>query len=1018
MKHITFNKKRLAVAMSMLLGAGMSFPGHAQEAEAAADDDVEVISVKGIRGSLMRAMDMKREGTGVVDAISAEEMGKFPDTNLAESLQRITGITVSRSNGEGSEITARGFGPAFNLVTLNGRQMPGTGNTRSYDLSNLSSEGVSALEVIKTARAENPSGGIGALVNIITAKPLNSPGLKYSVSAKGIYDTSNVKGDDVTPELAALYSNTFADNKFGVALSLSLQERDFQQQSANVPGWQADQGLGNGFGIDLRPNASITAEQLAANKAARAAATAAGDPLPDLLAPSADDIFDGSVADGKTGHTYFPRQISYNINDFQRSKINGQLTLQYAPTEDMTATLDYVRSEAETAAEGLGFGIWFNFGGNINSYELDENGTAIRFNESSNDYAHSANVATTLVEAESIGFNFEWQLNDDIHLEFDYHDSTNAIDNGKDTGSGHSGNVILAPNNIDNKTYDYSTGEVPNFEIFWPNGAAEAAPGDFDPLFAQIGRSAGESAIKQFQFDSEWLNPDDNFLVNVKFGMAHTEQVIGGFGADNGNQGPNGYNGNQAIFPDSMFTRQDTGDFLDQLDGGGSDLTTNYYYTFDYAEVIARMAANFDPFFTDPFATGGIDSFSEVEESTGSAYVQAALYFEIADMPVDVNLGVRYEQTEVISSVQQQVEDFIVWSNPTEWQLIFEEGSAGIVVGVSDYDLTLPNIDIKMEITEDIVGRFSAGKTITRPNLGLLAGTRSLSGSPKPGSRTGASGNTSLLPFESTNLDFSFEYYYAEASYVSLGYFQKSVKNFISTTISTITVDGLRDPLNGPRAAAAIQDLRDAAGDQGLIPEDGEVWTQILANGGGVSLVGYQNDVVVQNSDDPLLEWDVSRPSNGDTKDVDGIEFAVQHMFGESGFGASFNATIVDGDVEFDVESFEQQAPLNGLSDSANFQAFYEKDGLSVKVTYAWRDDYLIGVGQAQGSSEAPPQFGKEYAQTDISVNYDVNEELTVFFEGLNITNETEQGFGRYEEQFLFARQYGPRYTLGARYTF
>lgn len=983
MKHISFNKKRLAVAMSMLLGTGMSIPGHAQETpEATADNDIEVIAVRGIRGSLMRAMDMKREGTGVVDAISAEEMGKFPDTNLAESLQRITGITVSRSNGEGSEITARGFGPEFNLVTLNGRQMPGTGNTRSYDLANLSSEGVSALEVIKTARAENPSGGIGALVNIVTARPLSSPGQKYAISAKGIYDTSNVKGDDVTPELAAIYSNTYADNTIGVALSLSLQERDFQQQSANIPGWQADQGLGN----------------------------ASGDDAIDLRAEDAEG--------NKLGHTYFPRQISYNINDVQRQKINGQLTLQYAPTENMTATLDYVRSEAEIGVEGLGFGIWFNFGGNINSYELDENGTAIRFNESSNDFAHSANVSTTLVEAESIGLNFEWQLNDDIHLEFDYHDSTNAIDNGLDAGSGHAGNVILAPNNIDNKTYDYTSGEVPNFEIFWPDGATEADPADFDPLFAQISRGAGESAIKQFQFDGEWLNPYDNFLVNVKFGIANTDQTIGGYGADNGNQGPNGYNGNQAIFPDSMFTRQDTGDFLDQLDGGGSDLTTNYYYTFDYAEVIARMAANFDPFFTDPFATGGIDSFAEVQEETVSAYLQTALYFEVADMPVDVNLGLRYEKTDVAASVQQKVEDFIVWSNPTEWQLRFLEGSAGIVVSQADYDLTLPNIDIKMEVTDEIITRFSAGKTISRPNLGLLAGVRSLSGSPKPGSRTGASGNTGLLPFESTNYDFSAEYYYEEASYVSLGYFRKSVKNFIQSDFSTITVEGLRDPLNGPRAAAAIQDLRDAAGDQNLIPADGDIWNQIIANGGGVADPCCDTEVVLQNDNDPLMEWLVSQPSNGETKVVDGIEFAVQHMFGESGFGASLNATLVDGDVEFDVESFEQQAPLTGLSDSANLQAFYEKDGLSVKITYAWRDDYLIGVGQAQGSAEAPPQFGKEYAQTDISVNYDVDDNLTVFFEGLNITNETEQGFGRYAEQFLFARQYGPRYTLGARYTF
>jgi iron complex outermembrane receptor protein len=335
MKDTTFNRTKLAASISILLSAGIAAPtAFAQEAEAA-EADVEIIAVTGIRGSLARAMDMKREGTGVVDAISAEEMGKFPDTNLAESLQRITGVTVSRSNGEGSQITVRGFGPDFNLVTLNGRQMPGTGNSRSYNLENLASSGVSALEVFKTARAEYPSGGIGATVNIVTSQPLKSPGLKYSVSGKGILDTSNVAGDDITPELAALYSNTFADNTIGVAISLSHQGRDFQQQSANVPGWRANQGLGGLSGdnaIDLRP----------------------------LATDLAQDTANQSAEDGIVGHTYFPRQISYDIADVQRTRNNAQVTLQYAPTDAMTFSLDYTRSDAQTATEARGFGIWFN----------------------------------------------------------------------------------------------------------------------------------------------------------------------------------------------------------------------------------------------------------------------------------------------------------------------------------------------------------------------------------------------------------------------------------------------------------------------------------------------------------------------------------------------------------------------------------------------------------------------------------------------------------------------------------
>ena len=181
MKKINSSKNRLAVSISMILAAGMIPAVFAQETEptqttAAAGEKIEVIEVKGIRGSLIRSMDLKREANGVMDAISAEEMGKFPDTNLAESLQRITGVSVSRANGEGSQITVRGFGPEFNLVTLNGRQMPGTGFSRSYNLENLSSEGVSALEVFKTARAENPSGGLGATVDIVTTKPLSQLG--------------------------------------------------------------------------------------------------------------------------------------------------------------------------------------------------------------------------------------------------------------------------------------------------------------------------------------------------------------------------------------------------------------------------------------------------------------------------------------------------------------------------------------------------------------------------------------------------------------------------------------------------------------------------------------------------------------------------------------------------------------------------------------------------------------------------------------------------------------------------
>jgi TonB-dependent receptor len=260
-------------------------------------------------------------------------------------------------------------------------------------------------------------------------------------------------------------------------------------------------------------------------------------------------------------------------------------------------------------------------------------------------------------------------------------------------------------------------------------------------------------------------------------------------------------------------------------------------------------------------------------------------------------------------------------------------------------------------------------------------------------------------------LDASIEWYYGEGSYASVGYYKKSVENFIGSRIEPITIDGFYDVYKGPRWLAAEASLADR--DEQATND--AIFAEMVAQGAVVNEGGF----IEPTSADPLIVWDISQPFNSeDIKTVDGFEVAVQHLFGESGFGVAANATVVEGDVEFDVDSLTQQTPLTGLSDSANFQTFYEKDGLSVKVTYAWRDSYLIGVGQSQGSSDAPPQYAKEFGQIDASINYDLNDDLTVFFDGVNLNNETEQGYGRYERQFLFARQYGPRYTMGLRYSF
>ena len=198
----------MATGVALALGATGFSPVAAQEEEV-----IEEIIAVGIRSSLISSMNTKRAAKGVVDAITAEDIGKFPDTNLAESMQRIPGVSIDRSNNEGSKVTVRGFGPEFNLVLLNGRQMPTTTldgtSTRSWDFANIASEGVSAVNVYKTFNAANPSGGIGSTIDIKTAKPFDKPGLVASFGVKAMMDTTNEKGHDVTPEYSGIFSNTF-----------------------------------------------------------------------------------------------------------------------------------------------------------------------------------------------------------------------------------------------------------------------------------------------------------------------------------------------------------------------------------------------------------------------------------------------------------------------------------------------------------------------------------------------------------------------------------------------------------------------------------------------------------------------------------------------------------------------------------------------------------------------------------------------------------------------------------------
>lgn len=552
MNHTHFKKKQLALSLSMAMGLSALIP-HTAVAEEEPNNqasDIEVIQVSGIRGSLVKSMDIKRQSAGVVDAITSEDIGKFPDTNLAESLQRITGVSINRSNGEGSEITVRGFGPEFNLVTLNDRQMPTTGS-RSFDFGDIATESVSGVEVYKTARSSAPSGGIGATVNITTAKPLSNPGMHASIGAKAVYDTSNETGDDVTPELSGIYSNTFNDDKFGILISGSVQERDSREQSMAVDNWI--------------PNVDISSSNAAVTD-------------------------NNQRADGTT---WYPQNAGYSFSDNSRKRTNGQLVLQYAPTDDLVATVDYTYSKLELEKEGRSFGVWFNNGGNVSSANINENGTYTQISEYGGDYSTNLNRSSTENENKSLGLNLDWQVTDTLNLEFDAHNSS-ATSAG--TGLGQDAYMIIGNTScidcenptaaIDEKTADFSQTDIPLIGMSLTNGQAELLPSDIGTLFAGVSKEVNTNDLDQYQLKGTWYNEDSGALASINFGVSHTTIDFRTTSAYSGQLAAGWWGTSADWYDDSLFSRTDSSGLLDGFSGGGSDKLLNYYYDADFDEIV------------------------------------------------------------------------------------------------------------------------------------------------------------------------------------------------------------------------------------------------------------------------------------------------------------------------------------------------------------------------------------------------------------------------------------------------
>src|SRR6187455_2621724 len=231
---------RTAISLA-LTSAGLMLPAHmaiAQDAAAQDTQELEEVVVTGFRGSLNTALGQKREATAAVDVIAAEDIGKFPDSNLAESMQRIPGVALTRGDGgEGRNISVRGLGAQFTRVRINGMEgaaqtgssdIYGAGNNgRSFDFNVFPSEIFSQLAVRKTPTADVEEGSLGATVDLKAPRPFDfDDETVFSITGRGIY---NSVSEDIDPRTSFIFSKQFADGTMGVLVSGAFQERNIRE---------------------------------------------------------------------------------------------------------------------------------------------------------------------------------------------------------------------------------------------------------------------------------------------------------------------------------------------------------------------------------------------------------------------------------------------------------------------------------------------------------------------------------------------------------------------------------------------------------------------------------------------------------------------------------------------------------------------------------------------------------------------------------------------------------------------
>ena len=927
--------RRVARAVATALACGASAPVIAQvgtspaATDSSSKDEIENIIVTGYRESLEQALVIKREAVAAVDTILAEDIADFPDLNLAESLQRIAGVSIARDAGEGRQITVRGLGPQFTRVRINGMEALGTaggtdatGGTnrgRSFDFNVFASELFNQISVRKTASAEIDEGSLGATVDLRAAQPFDYDGTTFVTSLQGGYNDLSEEWD---PRVAVLASGLFGDGRFGALVSVAYTERNLSDDGASTVRWQS----GGFTALDPAYASAPTLEQINA-----------------------------------AFHPRIPRYDKY-LHEQERLGITG--SLQFKPSESTTLSLDALYSELDAKRQEMFLQApVFSAGGGSGIAEVDPVAAEVRqtgdvsalvygvFNDV--DIRSEQRLDELTTDFTQVSLDFEHEFDGGLRVGALAGWAESDHDNPVQT------TLLFDASNIDGYSYDYRNDD--RLPLITYGATDVTSPATWTLSQIRLRPQTAKNTYETLEADAAF---DFSDAITLKGGVQFKKYEF----ETTELRRSNGTSANQeAVIPMNVAaTPLSQYGAIAEISGLDAPAGNVMRWLVPDVDLAGSLFGLYD---TSLFPMGiepSLGNNQTVEEEDTGVFAQLDFRFDALGVPFRGNLGVRYVQTDLTST-----------------GYTFSGGVPVLITTEHDYSNTLPSLNLVADVTDEFLIRLGAAKVMTRPNLGNLAPSTTISVSGN--NRTVTAGNPTLEPFEADAYDLSFEWYFASGSLLSLALFYKDIGSFVSTSTDSRPFTG--NPYGLPNELA------------------------IAACG---TVAGCTPDA----------EWVFSVPNNTPGGDLDGFEISYQQPFSGlpgflSGFGVILNYTSVESEVDYlnADGSVALSTDLVGLSETAyNATLYYEDDRLSARLAAAYRDEYLT---TAPGRNGNDVEGTAETFNLDFSATWTFNPALQLIVEGLNLTDEfQDQWVDSRGDRLSYYHHTGRQYYLGMRYKF